>query len=70
MHLLFYLWRKHVHDDHYWINKAAMFGMSRINRISGFYFISSHSLQNRMIDSDDDGNINQDLFQLVCVDTA
>lgn len=32
---------------------------SRVNRISRFYFISSHSLRSRMIDPDDGRNINQ-----------
>lgn len=47
-------------DDRYWINKAAAFP-SRVNRISRFYFISSHSLRSRMIDPDDGRNINQNI---------
>lgn len=60
MHSSFY---SRARGDHYWINKAAVFP-SRINRISGFYFISSHFAQSRMIDPDDGGNINEETFQL------
>lgn len=49
-------------NDYYESNKADAFA-SRISRISGFHFISSHPLANRMIGLARPANTNQNTFR-------